>query len=411
VGRCYARPALSTSSTVRPAAAAVTDGQLVCRPVALDQIPRPAWDRLLTVTPAATPFARWSLHRAWWDAYGTTAHEQYLVAVPADAPAGSELDPEAIRAIVPLMHRHETEPQDAATATVLRRRSTSISGTQVHPDAKAVFFGAAYHTDYATILAAPEALPAVADALVRSLAGPPDRGHGDQQWDVIDLRRLRSQDPLLPALERAFRALAGEAGWQVCREQEDVCPVVNADTADWDEYLATLGKKDRHEIRRKMRRAEAVGPISVRMGPPLADEIERFIELHQARFGDDGLFPPTEGGRRSRRFVERLAELEAAEPDGGQLRLAQVLVGERVVFAALAFDDGYTCYLYNAGMDPQAGELSPGVIGTAAFIRDRLAEGRRRFDFLRGNEPYKYEWGAQDEPIERLLVMREDPAA
>ena len=72
----------------------------------------------------------------------------------------------------------------------------------------------------------------------------------------------------------------------------------------------------------------------------------------------------------------------------------------------LAFDDGRTCYLYNAGMDPGAAEVSPGITGTAEYIRNRLAAGRRRFDFLRGDEAYKYEWGARDEVIERLLVLR-----
>jgi len=44
-----------------------------------------------------------------------------------------------------------------------------------------------------------------------------------------------------------------------------------------------------------------------------------------------------------------------------------------------------------------------------ADIRTASMEaGRRRFDFLRGNEPYKYEWGAVDEPVHRLLVTRGD---
>ena len=75
----------------------------------------------------------------------------------------------------------------------------------------------------------------------------------------------------------------------------------------------------------------------------------------------------------------------------------------------LAFDDGQTCFLYNAGMDPEAREVSPGITGTAEYLKNRLAAGRRRFDFLRGDEPYKYEWGAVDEPIARLLVLREEP--
>jgi CelD/BcsL family acetyltransferase involved in cellulose biosynthesis len=35
-----------------------------------------------------------------------------------------------------------------------------------------------------------------------------------------------------------------------------------------------------------------------------------------------------------------------------------------------------------------------------------LAAGKPRLDLLRGNEPYKYIWGAVDEPIQRLLVRR-----
>ena len=38
------------------------------------------------------------------------------------------------------------------------------------------------------------------------------------------------------------------------------------------------------------------------------------------------------------------------------------------------------------------------------LIRDRLEAGTRRFDFLRGDEAYKYEWGAVDEVIDRIVV-------
>ena len=62
---------------------------------------------------------------------------------------------------------------------------------------------------------------------------------------------------------------------------------------------------------------------------------------------------------------------------------------------------------YNAGVDPDARDLSPGVLLVAEFIRRALADGARRFDFLRGDEPYKYEWGAVDEPIQRILVRRD----
>ena len=47
------------------------------------------------------------------------------------------------------------------------------------------------------------------------------------------------------------------------------------------------------------------------------------------------------------------------------------------MFVTVGFDDGSTCYFYNAGMDPAAREISPGVTGTAAYLRDRLEAGRR----------------------------------
>jgi CelD/BcsL family acetyltransferase involved in cellulose biosynthesis len=374
--------------------------KLTYQPTDFDQIPRAAWDRLVAQTPAATPFARWTVHRAWWDAYGSTAHDQTLVVCSGDSP-------DELKAIVPLMHRHMTEPQDEATATVLRRGNARDGGTSIEPTAKAVFFGASYHADYATVLADPADLPAVADAVVDALAGPPDLSHGSQDWDVVDLRRLRATDPALPALENAFRAAGKSHGWHVVREREDVCPVVTFPAGGWDDYLATLGKKARHEVRRKVRRAEAHGPIELTRGVPSEESIKRFIALHRARFGEEGLFPDNEGGRRAEHFVHRLAELERAEGETSQFEGIEVFSGDWLLFVALSFDDGVATYLYNAGIDPTAAELSPGVTGNAAYLRDRLEVGRLRFDFLRGNESYKYEWGAVDEPVERLLVVRD----
>lgn len=377
---------------------------LQARPVRFAEIPRTCWDQLLAQTPAATPFSRWTFHTAWWDAYGDTAHEQYLACVPADSDSGP-IDWQSVVAIVPLMHRHEVEPDDLANRTVLRERDHGASFTTVPADAKAVFFGASYHADYATILAAAADIRAVSAAVADSFTQPTDPEHGNQRWDAVDLRRLRVDDPFVPALFTALEE--ADSRWQVTREQEDVCPVITAPSGDWDEYLATLDKTDRHEIRRKLRRAAVAGDLRIEIAAPTEEVIDQFIDLHTRRFGEEGLFPSGPGGDRSRRFVHRLAQLERESADA-QLHVGVVHCGPRLVWSMLAFDDGKTCFLYNAGMDPDARDVSPGITGTAMYFKDRLAAGRRRFDFLRGDEPYKYEWGATDEPIERLLVLRGD---
>jgi CelD/BcsL family acetyltransferase involved in cellulose biosynthesis len=362
-----------------------------------DSIPAATWDALVASSPLATPFSSWAFQRAWWDAYGTNAHDETVVVLPVGETGAAVPGADPI-GIVPLMHRHEVEQSDQAGRTRMRF-SAEIELTPVPPSATAIFFGASYHADYATLLAAPGELDVVADALATYLAGP-----DGPAWDVVDLRRLRCGDPAAEALAAAFGRREGAAGWTLNLEREDVCPVVTLpEGADFDEFLAILGKKERHEIRRKLRRAEAVGPITLtRSTDPLVD-LPAFIELHQKRWGTEGLFPDSAGGAMSRLFFRRLFELLG--PDG-PLVLSFLAVGDRRIGAGVHLEDGPSLLYYNAGMDPEARELSPGVLMVASYVRAALAGGFRRMDFLRGVEPYKYEWGARDEPIQRLLVRR-----
>jgi hypothetical protein len=321
------------------------------------------------------------------------------------------------------MHRHEVEPADEAARTSLRH-APGDALTAVEPTAKAIFFGASYHADYATILTHPLDLPAVAEAIVEQLAGAGGLGgsHGAQgsadetrgtpelngrrpmRWDAVDLRRLRCGDPAADALLAAFKRRAAGEGWHVTDEREDVCPVVTLpDGIDFEGYLGLLGKKERHEIRRKVRRAEAAGEVRLDVVADPAAEVETFIDLHQKRWGADGLFPPTAGGDASRRFFEQLARWFGAD---GALRIGRLTVAGRLVAEGVHFDDGEVLYYYNAGVDPDARELSPGVLMAARYMELAVALGRRRVDFLRGDESYKYEWGAVDEPIRRILVTR-----
>jgi CelD/BcsL family acetyltransferase involved in cellulose biosynthesis len=378
----------------------------VATPHALRAVRRPfdaiapdCWDSLAAANPAATPFSAWAFHRAWWDAYGANAHEETLALVPADGP--DHADPIAI---VPLMHRHEVEPDDMELRTKMRG-SDGPPLTPLPPDTKAVFFGASYHADYATILAHPRHLPAAAEAMAEYCAGAGDPSH-PRPWDAIDLRRLRDEDQAIGALVGAFGAREMRDAWTVNLEREDVCPGASLpEGTSIDDYLGTLGKKTRHEIRRKVRRAEAAGEVRLDDSPaPLAD-LEAFIDLHQKRWGVDGLFPDTAGGAQSRVFFRRMFELFGA---AGPLRLAFLTVGGKRIAAGISFETPDALLYYNAGVDPEARELSPGVVMVERYLRRALERGIARFDFLRGDEPYKYEWGAVDQPIHRLLVRRTD---
>ena len=364
-----------------------------------DRLDPKRWDRLAAANPWATPFSRWAFHRAWWDGFGANAHDETVVLVDADAAAR---DPEKAEPVVmaPLMHRHEVEPTDADLYTRMRH-GTPNDLTPVPPTAKAIFMGASYHADYQTLLGHPERFPQAADAVADHLSRPT----GGTPWDVVDLRRLRCGDPAADALAEAFARREMPCQWTLNVEREDVCPVVRLadDATTIDDYLATLTKKERHEVRRKVRRSEEAGETVLRdSSDPIAD-LETFVELHQKRWGADGLFPDTAGGRASRTFFRRLFELFGLDD---ALRLSFLEVGGRRVAAGIWFQDDRRAYFFNAGVDPEAKAVSPGVVMVERFVRRMLEEGRRELDFLRGDEGYKYMWGAVDEPIQRLLVRR-----
>jgi hypothetical protein len=362
-----------------------------------ESIDQADWDRLVALNPKATSFSAWAFHRAWWDAYGSNAHEQTLAVVEA----GGAHDGELV-AIVPLMHRHQVEPADAVTHTTLRHGHPPDL-TSVAPTAKTIFFGASYHADYATILGDSARASEIAEAVAAYLqehAGTDDEH--PEPWDAIDLRRLRCGDAFAEALAAAFGRREIDAGWTLNVEREDVCPVVTLpENGTWDDYLGSLEKKTRHEIRRKLRRAEESGEVVLEDSTDPHADLAAFVDLHQKRWGADGLFPKTPGGDQSHIFFRRLFDLFGAD---GVLRLTFLRVGDRRIAAGVHFEtpDGYL--YYNAGIDPDARDLSPGVVMTARYLQRAIAAGKRRLDFLRGDEGYKYEWGATDEPIQRILV-------
>ena len=64
------------------------------------------------------------------------------------------------------------------------------------------------------------------------------------------------------ALGAALAAAAARFGWDVATEAEAVSPAVEL-PGGWDEYVAGLKKKYRHELRRKLRNLDDAGQVTV----------------------------------------------------------------------------------------------------------------------------------------------------
>ncbi len=154
-----------------------------------------------------------------------------------------------------------------------------------------------------------------------------------------------------------------------------------------DVWLSGLAKKERHEIRRKRRRlGETLGtPAIERMG---VEAVGQFCEMHRTSAGDKGAFMTSE----MEAYFEDLVSAADATIHG--------LMCDGVMRAA-AFgfetDDGY--FYYNSAYDIDASGSSPGIVLVASMIEAQIERGAKVFDFLKGDQPYKFRMGALSRPL------------
>ena len=99
-------------------------------------------------------------------------------------------------------------------------------------------------------------------------------------------------------------------------------------------------------------------------------------------------------------------QIAASAAEMGHLKLYFLEIEGVRTSTALCFDYGDEFSLYNSGYDPAYASLSVGLLLKAFCLKEAIAAGKKRFDFLRGSEPYKYDLGGQDLPIYRCLVRK-----
>ena len=215
--------------------------------------------------------------------------------------------------------------------------------------------------------------------------------------DTILLQSLPGNSPTITQ----FREEAENSGWRVKLEQEDVAPRIDL-PASWDEYISALRKKDRHELRRKLRRLETAGTVKyVELSEPadIEDSMAEFMRLHRMSTPDKNEFMTA---AREQFFCKIAVEL-ARE---GITRLCFLEIDGIREATSLSFVTANVRYLYNSGYNPAKSKLSVGLLNHALTIKSSIESGHKVFDFMRGNEPYKYHLGGVDRQVFALTARR-----
>ncbi len=169
---------------------------------------------------------------------------------------------------------------------------------------------------------------------------------------------------------------------------------------DWETYLQRLGGKQRHEVRRKVRRLEACGPVAFRLAETNAADIPDlaiFLHLFGRNRADKAAFMTPV----MRDYFQDLAATLAARR---MLRLYTLEVRDQPAAAVFCFDHQGVRYLYNSAYDQRFEELSVGVLCKLFSIREAIGAGCRCFDLLKGAEPYKKRIGGTEVPLVRCEV-------
>jgi len=320
------------------------------------------WNDLVSVSIADTPFSRYEYQSVWWD------------------------------------HRGGGEWQDAQLLLVTAREDGKLIGIAPlflaeHDGQPALMLvGSIEISDYLDLIVRMDNHARFVSGLVDFLTslGKP------ANWSGLDWYNLPDSSPTLAAL----KAEAAQRGWTHLEEMYRPTPVITLN-GSFDEYLSRVEKKQRHEIRRKVRRAEESGRGVLWFGSDMRDveaETEAVLLLmehheEKAEFLRDAM-------REQMRAVIRAAH------ENGWLWLSFLEADGKRIAACLNFDYKGKLWGYNAGVNRDFMELSPGWVLLAYTLQWACENNRSEFDFMRGDEDYKYRFGAVNKYVMRVKLTR-----
>ncbi len=182
---------------------------------------------------------------------------------------------------------------------------------------------------------------------------------------------------------------------------EDVAPFVVLPSS-WGEYLSSLRKKHRHELRRKIRRLEETVKFSsgdIYDPDEINKNLDEFIYLHKISSKEKENFM---NKNREKFFKELIVNLS----NENKIIYSYLKIENKTVSSSISFYLRDTRYLYNSGFDPKYNYLSVGLLNHAFAIKRSISKRLKIFDFMRGNERYKYELGAIDKLIYSITISK-----
>jgi CelD/BcsL family acetyltransferase involved in cellulose biosynthesis len=320
------------------------------------------WNALLAESLLDAPFLRYEYLSTWWETRG-----------------GGEW------------------PLSAELALVTARRGGRLTGiaplffaSNLQGEPSLLLLGSIEISDYLDLIVRPADLAEFVSGLFDFLPSLPFG------WKCLDWHNLLETSPSLPVLA----AEAARRGWPFEMEKTYHAPSIPL-PGNFDAYLAGIDKKQRHEIRRKMRRAEEAGTVHwyiVEDEAALDSEVDAFLTLMAA--------DPEKAAFLTDVMRSQMRRSLHAAFRAGWLQLAFLTINGEKAAGYLNFDYNGRVWVYNSGVDRRFLEFSPGWVLLGHLLQWANDNQRSEFDFMRGTEDYKYRFGGVDKRLVRVRIAR-----
>jgi len=111
------------------------------------------------------------------------------------------------------------------------------------------------------------------------------------------------------------------------------------------------------------------------------------------------------------KMMEQMENTLRCAYDTGCLHLAFLEIGGQKAAAYMSFDYLHRLWVYNSGLNPEFNTFSPGWVLLGHLLKWANENEYTEFDFLRGDEEYKYRFGAIDRRVYRVRLKRKPETA
>lgn len=320
-----------------------------------------AWDELLKQSILDVPFLKFSHLKIWWQTRGGGEWPDSDELMIVSAFEGNEL-----LGLAPLF---------------------------THDKNTLLLLGSKEICDYLDLIVKPENLHSFVKGLADYISSPLF-----PKWNQIIFHNLMQTSATIDALKET----AQQMGWEFSTECRKQSPFIQL-PGNWNEYLLSIDKKQRHEIRRKTRRAEEKADLCWYFFEDkghLADATSDFLDLMEK--------DPEKSQFLTPQMREHMRAVMQWAFENKMLQLSFLEIDGRKAASYFCFYYQNKILVYNSGYDPNFSEFSPGWVLLGYLLKWANENQISEFDFMRGNEDYKYRFGGKDRCVICVILKRKE---